>query len=182
MGGAVVLVEGKSDRAAVLALAGGRGRDLAAEDVTVVAMAGATNIAHHLDRYGPLGLRLAGLYDAAEEGFFRRALERAALGAGLDRTRLEALGFFGCDADLEDELIRALGPGAVAEIVAAEGELRSFRLFQRQPAQLDRTLTEQLHRFLGTRSGRKIRYGGLLAAALSPDQVPRSLDRLLAHV
>jgi hypothetical protein len=179
---AVVLVEGESDRAAVRTLAGRRGRDLAAEEVTVVAMAGATNIAHHLDRYGPSGVRLAGLYDAAEERFFRRGLERAGLGSGLDRAGLEALGFFGCDADLEDELIRALGPDAVLEILAAEGELRSFRLFQGQPAQQGRTLTEQLHRFLGTRSGRKIRYGGLLAAALGPDQVPRSLDRLLAYV
>ena len=87
-----------------------------------------------------------------------------------------------CHADLEDELIRALGPEAVEEIVAAEGELRSFRTFQRQPAQQDRHLDAQLRRFVGTRGGRKVRYGRLLVEALDPDRVPEPLDRLLADV
>jgi hypothetical protein len=35
---------------------------------------------------------------------------------------------------------------------------------------------------MGTRAGRKVRYGRLLVAALALDQVPRSLDRVLLHV
>jgi hypothetical protein len=95
---------------------------------------------------------------------------------------MEALGFYVCTADLEDELIRAAGTGAVEEIIQAQGELRSFRIFQQQPAQQRRSAAEQLHRFMGTRSGRKSRYARLLAAALEPGQIPRPLDRVLAHV
>jgi hypothetical protein len=39
-----------------------------------------------------------------------------------------------------------------------------------------------LRRFLGTRSGRKIRYGHVLAEALDLTQVPWPLARVLAHV
>ena len=35
---------------------------------------------------------------------------------------------------------------------------------------------------MGTRSGRKARYGRVLAEALDPARVPRPLDRVLAHV
>lgn len=181
---AVVLVEGMSDRFAVEVLAGRRGRDLAAEGVRVVAMLGATNISHFAGRYGPqgLGVRLAGLYDAAEEDHFRRGLERAGLGQGLTRAGLQALGFFRCTADLEDELIRALGTGAVEQIIGAEGELRSFRILQRQPAQRGRSTHDQLRRFMGCRSGRKHRYARLLAGAVDLARVPPALDGLLAYV
>jgi hypothetical protein len=181
---AVVLVEGMSDRFALEELARRRGRDLGAEGICVVAMEGATNIGRFLGRYGPggLGVRLAGLYDAAEEGCFRRGLERAGPGAGLSRAGMEAAGFFVCVADLEDELIRALGTGEVERIIEAEGELRSLRILQRQPAQRGRSTQDQLRRFIGTRSGRKHRYGRLLAGAVSLDRVPRSLDAVLAQV
>src|SRR5580692_10982044 len=101
----VILVEGRSDQAALEALAERRGRPLGPRGVSVVPMGGATNIGHFLDLLGPrgLGVRLAGLCDAAEEGYFRRALERAGLGSGLSRAGLEALGFYVCVADLEDE-------------------------------------------------------------------------------
>jgi hypothetical protein len=83
----VVLVEGASDSSAVEALAARRGRDLAAEGISLVAMGGATNIGAYIGRFGPPGrdLRLAGLCDAGEEGGFRRVLERAGLGSGLGR-------------------------------------------------------------------------------------------------
>ena len=49
---------------------------------------------------------------------------------------MERLGFYVCDADLEDELIRALGAAAVEEVIDAdlEDELESWRIFQQQPA------------------------------------------------
>ena len=105
----------------------------------------------------------------------------AGLGSGLSRAGLEALGFYVCVADLEDELIRALGAGRVEQIIQAQGEIRSFRIFQRQPAQQGQSPERQLHRFMGTRSGRKSQYARLLAGALDLTRVPRPLDRVLAH-
>ena len=175
---AVLLVEGASDRVAVQTLAVRRGRDLAGEGVRVLAMGGATNIGHYLEQLGPngCGLRLAGLYDAAEEGFVRRGLDRAGLGPA------SADGFHVCVRDLEDELIRALGTDGMQEVLAAEGDLRSFRLFQRQPAQQGRALPAQLRRFIGTRSGRKEAYARLLVQALDLDRIPRPLDAVRASV
>ena len=76
---AVILVEGMSDQAALEALAERRGRTLGTQGISIVHMGGATSIGRFLDLFGPHGLdvRLAGLCDAAEEGYFRRALQRA---------------------------------------------------------------------------------------------------------
>ncbi|GGT14309.1 ATP-dependent endonuclease [Streptomyces purpureus] len=180
----VVLVEGRSDRAAVETLAARHGRDLDAEGVAVVPLGGATSIGRFLDLCGPrgLGLRLAGLCDVREEPFFRRALERAGVASGLTRDALEPLGFQVCVADLEDELIRSLGAAAVQEAVDAQGEMRAFRTFQNQPAQRERPVERQLHRFMGTHSGRKAQYARFLVESLDPGRVPRPLDRLLSHV
>jgi len=181
---AVVLVEGMSDRIALEVLARRRGRDLAAQGVAVIAMHGATNLGHYLDLYGPGGLdvRLAGLCDAAEEDYFRRVLRRAGIGAGAAGAALEALGFFVCTLDLEDELIRALGTEAVKRIIEAEGELRSLWTLQHQPAQRGRSTQDQLRRFMSGRSGNKHRYARLLAGAMELDRVPRPLDGVLGHV
>jgi hypothetical protein len=180
----VVLVEGSSDQVALEALAARRGRDLAAAGIAVVPMGGARNIRHFLERFGPRGLnlRLAGLCDAGAEGDVRRGLERAGLGADLGRAEMEALGFYVCVADLEDELIRCLGVAGVERVVEAQGELGSFRTFQQQPAWRARSTPEQLRRFIGTHSGRKFRYARLLVDALELTCVPRPLDRVLAHV
>ena len=161
------------------ALAERQGHDLTAEGIQVVPMGGATNIGHYLERYGPDGLDmpLAGLCDAGEEPDFRRGLERAGLG-----TDLATAGFFVCVADLEDELIRSLGVDAVLQVLARRGELGSFRTFQKQPAHRREASDRQLRRFLGTRSGRKIEYGRLLAEALDPGRVPRPLGDLLGFV
>ncbi|AKU18502.1 hypothetical protein VV02_00395 [Luteipulveratus mongoliensis] len=176
----IVLVEGPSDRAALEALAERQGKDLAAEGISVVPIGGATNIAHFIEVLVPYDVRLAGLCDVAEERFFRFGLERTGVGAATSREQRETLGFFACIDDMEDELIRALGPPAVEAVMDAEGELASYRLFQQQPAQRERTATQQLHRFMGTRSMRKIRYGRLLVEALDMHRVPRPLEAVLA--
>jgi hypothetical protein len=183
-GRTVVLVEGISDRLAVEALAARRGRKLDAEGTSVVSMGGAHNIAGFLDRLGPqgFGVRLAGLCDAGEEGDIRRALERAGLGSTLTRDDMERLGFYVCDADLEDELIRALGAASVEAIADAQGDLGSFRTLQKQPAWRGRATEEQLRRFMGSGGSRKIRYARLLVEALDLSRVPRPLDLLLAHL
>ena len=134
---AVVLVEGMSDQAALQTLAARLGRHLREEGVFIVPMGGATNIGHFLGLFGPrgFGVRLAGLCDEGEERDFRRSLEQAGLGAGLDRAGLDRrltggldraglarLGFFVCVADLEDELIRSLGVRRVEQLIEAQGE------------------------------------------------------------
>ncbi|MEU8824825.1 TOPRIM nucleotidyl transferase/hydrolase domain-containing protein [Streptomyces sp. NPDC048636] len=172
---AVVLLEGPSDAAAVGALAASRGRDLAAEGVCVLPMGGAMSVGHFARLLGPpgLNLRLTGLCDEAERRFYAR---------GLDRAGARQQGFFVCAADLEDELIRALGVTRVEELVRAEGDLRALRTFLRQPAQRDRTPQQQLRRFLGTKKGRKIQYGRVLVEALDPARTPAPLDGLLTSL
>lgn len=164
----VVLLEGPSDVAAVDTLAARLGRDLAAEGVCVLAMGGAMSVGRFARLLGPagLGLRLTGLCDAGERDYYARGLEE----------------FYVCSADLEDELIRALGPPRVTELVRAEGDLGALETFQQQPAQRDRTPQQQLRRFLGTRRGRKIRYGHVLVTALDQDRVPAPLDHLFASL
>ncbi|WP_224273038.1 TOPRIM nucleotidyl transferase/hydrolase domain-containing protein [Streptomyces sp. LS1784] len=170
-----VLLEGPSDLAAVETLAARHGRDLAAEGVCVVPMGGAMSVGRFAGLLGPpgLGLRLVGLCDEGERGFYQRGLERA--GAPCE-------GFFVCAADLEDELIRALGVPRVEEILRAEGDLPAWQIFVRQPAQQDRPPHQRMRRFLGTKKGRKIRYGRLLTEALDPEQVPAPLQGLLLHL
>jgi hypothetical protein len=150
----------------------------------VVPMGGASNLRHFLELFGPRGLnvRLAGLGDAGEEGDFRRGLEWAGLGSNLGRAEMEALGCYVCVADLEDELIRRLGAARVEQVIDAQGELGSFRTFQQQPAWRGRSSQAQLRRFIGTHSGRKVRYARLLVDALELTSVPRPLDRLLAQL
>lgn len=127
-----------------------------------------------------------------ERDFYARALEEAAAGAAQAQEQVpgqapeQASGqgqrFFVCAADLEDELIRALGVARVEELVRAEGDLRALQTFLRQPAQQGRTAQQQLRRFLGTKKGRKIRYGRVLVEALEPDRVPAPLDGLLTSL
>jgi hypothetical protein len=87
-----------------------------------------------------------------------------------------------CVEDLEDELIRCLGHEAVEGVLEEQGDLASFRTFQKQPEWRGRAAEEQLRRFLGAGSGRKIRTAALLVGALALNDVPRPLDRVLAHV
>ena len=167
----------KRSRAAAVA-------DLDAEGVSIVAIDGSKNIGRALERFGPagIGLKLAGLCDAGEARDFQRGLERAGFGSDLTPEDMERLGFYVCVQDLEDELIRALGVEAVERVLESEGELDAFRTFQRQPAWRDRSTHEQLRRFFGTYSGRKIRSAPLLVDALDLNDVPRPLDRVLRHV
>jgi hypothetical protein len=181
---AAVLVEGASDKLAVETLAKRRGRNLEAEGIFIVPIGGAQAVGRFISQFGPQGLdlELAGLCDVAEERSFQRGLERAGFGSHLTRADLERLGFYVCVADLEDELIRALGAASVEHVVDAQGDLGSFRTLQKQPEWRGRTTEEQLRRFMGSGGRRKIRYARLLVDALDLTQVPRPLDRVLAHV
>ncbi len=180
----VVLVEGDSDRVALETLAARHGRDLGAEGVAVVPLGGATSIGRFLDVCGPagLGLPLAGLCDVGEERHFRRHLERVGLASQLAPSDLEDLGFHVCVADLEDELIRALGADGVRQVIEAQGEARPFHTFQNQPVQREWPVERQLRRFMGTHSGRKAQYARALVTHLDLGRVPGPLQRLLGCV
>jgi Overcoming lysogenization defect protein-like, TOPRIM domain len=167
----MILVEGESDRLALEALARRRGRDLEAEGVSIHAIGGAHAIRREVERLHRRA-RLAGLCDLQEEGHFRKAFDAV----GLARC------VFVCERDLEDELIRALGVDTVEDVLAARHELGLFRSFQQQPAWRGRRPQEQLHRFFGTYSGRKIEIGAMLVDALDLDRVPPPLDGVLAAV
>src|SRR6516164_1209605 len=107
----VVLVEGLSDQVALESLATRHGRNFAAEGVAIVPMGGATNIRRYLNRFGPResNSKLAVLCDANEARGIRRSLEWAG-DACSDRGSVD---LYVCVADLEDELIRAIGAESV---------------------------------------------------------------------
>jgi hypothetical protein len=165
---AVVLVEGVSDRIALEALARRRGRDLAGEGVSIVAIGGAQAVGRVVEDLRSTAVSIAGLCDAGEEALFRRA----GFGSNL----------YVCHADLEEELIRALGTGAVEAILEANGDLGSFRTLQKQAVWRSRPVEDQLRRFMGSGARRKARYAALLVEALDLDRVPQPLDGVLAQV
>jgi hypothetical protein len=181
---AIVLVEGISDQIALATLAARRSRNLDDEGIVVVPIGGAQAIGRFLSRFGPQGSdkKLAGLCDAGEEEVFRHSLERAGFGSHLTRVDMERLGFYVCIEDLEDELIRALGPASVEAVLESQGDLGPFRTFQKQPAWRGQPVEAQLRRFMGSADRRKLRYARLLVEALDLAQVPRPLDGVLAHV
>jgi len=178
---AIVLVEGLSDQIALETLATRRGRNLDSEGVVIVPIGGAHAIGRYLARFGPRGsgTRLAGLCDVGEEELFRRNLERAGFGTRPTRLDMERLGFHVCVEDLEDELIRALGPVAVEAVLDAHGDLGSFRTLQMQPPWRGQGIQAQLRRFMGSADRRKLRYARFLIEALDLARVPRPLDAVL---
>ncbi|MGD2044216.1 MAG: ATP-dependent endonuclease [Acidimicrobiia bacterium] len=181
MAQAMILVEGESDRRALEVLAVRLDRDLDAEGVVIVAIAGATNIARFLAIL-PTSVGLCGLYDEAEGHILRSALEPSEPGLRMAEEELAARGFFMCRRDLEEELIRSVGVAGVLEVIDRSGDIDSWRLFSDQPAQRDRPITARLRRFLGTKSGRKIEYAGLLAERLDLSRQSDSpLLRVLSH-
>jgi hypothetical protein len=165
---AIVLVEGISDQIALETLASRLGRDLAREHVVVLPIGGAQAIGRFVSQLADR--KLVGLCDSGEADSYRRALEPA------------GFGFHVCVADLEDELIRALGPAAVEELIDAQHDRGAFETLQKQPAWRGRPREEQLRRWLGSADRRKLRYARVFAEALAPERIPRPLAGVLASV
>ena len=180
----VVLVEGESDRRAVVAAARRLGVDLAGARADVVAMHGVTNLRRYLAELDarPAPPRILGLFDIGEQDQVARMLAEAGRRNAAAANDLEALDFFACDLDLEDELIRAAGAEAVEGVLADHRDLLRFRTFQRQPAQRDRPVEAQLRRFAGTASGRKTWFAADVVEVLPLDRVPVPMRRLLLAV
>ncbi len=156
----VVLVEGITDRLALEAVAGRLGLDLTG--IEIVPIGGAQAIRRAAAEYE--GEHVLGLCDAGEERYFRRVLGDAA---------------HVCVRDLEDELIRACGAERVEAVIAAQGELETFRSFQNQLFWRGRPVEAQLRRWLQN-GGRYLRYPPLLVEALEPDEIPAPLADVLA--
>ena len=121
------------------------------------------------------------MYDVAEQRHVRRALTNAAIPITAHDS-LESFGFFACVADLEEELIRALGVEAVERVLETQGELASFRRFQAMPHHRLRPVDQQLRRFLGTRATRKVRSARRLVERLDIDRLPRPLVQLATRM
>ena len=162
-----VLVEGESDRSALLTLAARLGDDVA--DGDVVSMGGITNLRRHLADAELAGLQPVLLHDAGEEPWVERTL--SSLGRYPPR--------YVCDADLEDELVRALGIKRALQVVEAAGDLPAWQILCNQPYHRHRPTEAVLRRFWGTTSGRKDKYAALLTAALDLDRVPAPLTGVL---
>jgi len=181
--GTVVLLEGPSDVAAVRAVATAYGVTDSVHRYQLIDMGGVTNIRRHLAafRTASIPVRVIGMCDAGEARFFARALQVSGNGRHHEAD-LAQHGFYVCVADLEDELIRAMGPERVVRVLGRLGLGGRLATFQRQPAWRDRPLHEQLHRFAGVASGRKTLLAGALADGLAPDEVPPPLRHLVERM
>jgi hypothetical protein len=179
----LVLVEGDSDAAAVRALADLIGCDLGLHHIQIWSAAGVTNFSRVLADFVCThpSADFCGMYDVADERHVRRALANAAIPVAAHES-LESFGFFACVADLEDELIRALGAEAVERVLEAQAELNSFRRFQAMPQHRRAPVHHQLRRFLGTRATRKIRSAQRLVEALDLARLPHPLVQLAARL
>lgn len=173
----VVLFEGTSDRLAFEAAARRLGAGLSGLDL--VELDGITNLRARLRELldGSSDTRVLGLYDAAEGAYVRRVLTE--VGVSDEGADPEEAGFFGCERDLEDEAIAAAGPDLVIATLETRGELARFRVFQGQPAQRDRRVEDQLHRFAGTAAGRKARFAADIVEVVPLERMPRPLRALL---
>jgi hypothetical protein len=159
---AVILVEGITDRLALEAVA--RRLGLSLDGIEIVPIGGAQAVRRAFAEYE--GQHVVGLCDAGEARWFRRVLGDAT---------------YVCDKDLEDELIRALGAERVQGVVAAQGELDTFRSFQNQVFWRGRPVERQLRRWLQN-GGRYFRYPPLLVEEMEQDEIPRPLVDVLAAV
>lgn len=172
----VVLVEGESDAIVVRALLEARGAR-----ASVRPMGGVTNLLRFLDELGGPAAHVLALVDAGEIRFATGALRRH----GIRAETAEELGWHGvfvCERDLEDVLIRALGARIVCEELESLAELTGFRTFAQMPQWRDRPLSDQLHRFAGSGSGRKARLAARLVDRLDPGHLPAPLGTMVEAV
>ncbi|MGY1745030.1 hypothetical protein [Blastococcus sp. SYSU D00695] len=167
----VVLLEGRSDVAAVRAVAATAGLT---GGHRLVDMGGVTGVHRALRalRAEPGAVRVLGMCDAGEAAVVVRAL------GARDVADLAAHGFAVCRADLEEELVRALGTDRLLAVLDRLGLAHRLAVLQDQPAWRGRPLADQLHRFAGTTAGRKELLAGALAAELTADEFPGPLRDL----
>lgn len=164
----IVLVEGVSDQIAVEALATRLGRNLATDGVAVVPIGGAQAARKYVESLSAAGVELVGLCDFNERSFFIDALPPDAV--------------FVCDPDLEGEFHETLTAAELEDAMAAEGELGSFRTFQKQREWRDQPYDDQLRRWFTTGYRRKSRYARRFVVETPLDRLPRPLLSLLDRI
>jgi len=176
----VVLVEGPSDRVALLRLSERLKRNLDAEGVTVLSLQGAGGIAAHLKLLGPagLGLEVLGLCDEDREANWTKELQKAGIPA-TDRASMAANGFFVAVKDLEDEFIQVLGISAVMAAISAHGEAATFAQFAQQPKYKPMAPAERLRVFLHNDA---VRWAIALTDALNLSHIPGSLSAIISKL
>ncbi len=180
MADAVILVEGESDQAALVAAAQVLGMEI--DDGWVLVMDGVTNTRRILRDQLDRNRRVAGLFDAPEHAHVARALAAVGLSNRGDAESLARSGFFACGPDLESELIAALGAERVLAVVERQGDDgRRLRSLQQMPEWRNQPVELQLRRWFGSGGSRKLRYASLLVAAMSPQQIPQPLRRVLEY-
>ena len=167
----IVLVEGISDQIAVETAAARLGRDLVEDAVVVLPMGGAQAAARFVRRFLEWpAIRLTGLCDSAEERFFDEAFAQLPPPGG---------DYFVCAADLEEELIRAVGRDRIEDLLSREDDLRAFRTLQKQREWRDEPFERQIHRWLRSVARRNLRYARLLVIAAPDGGLPRPLVELV---
>lgn len=182
-----VLLEGPSDVAAVeevlLARAPAGPAEARGAAYRLIDMGGVTNTDARLREAAALDPppRVVGLCDAGEARVVVRALQRRGVGLGGPED-LAAHGFFVCERDLEDELIRALGLEACVALLERLGLGPRFRAFSGQRVWAGRPLADRLHRFAGVAAGRKVRLAQAMARELGPDRVPPPISALVEQL
>ncbi len=85
---------------------------------------------------------------------------------------LEALGFFACSLDLEDELIRAAGPTSSRACSPTTATSSASARSSASPPSAAVRSSAQLRRFAGTASGRKTWFAADVVEVLPLDRVP----------
>ena len=179
----IVLVEGLTDELAVTLAATRLGRKLEAAGVAIVRLNGAHGVGPYLRRMDVIDRPAsAGLYDQPEEAVIEAALRRAGYGPAIDQGGLEAVGFFACRADLEDELIRAAGEATVSRLIEREGDGQAWQKFRRQQAWHDRPFDQQFRRFIRSVSDRNSRYIRAIVETIDPGDLPRPIRLLLDYI
>jgi hypothetical protein len=179
----VVLLEGRSDVAALEVLIQASHLAAQAGYVELVDMGGVTNVRRYVNDVvsARSAHRVLGLCDARETRYFVRALS-VHCPKITDPSTMAEFGFHVCGSDLEDELIRALGADRVRVVLDTLGLAEGFNQFRRQPAWRDRPLHSQLQRFAGVAAGRKAIFAAALAAATSLSSAPAPLQALLRQI
>lgn len=173
----VVLVEGYSDRVAILHLATRLNRNLDAEGVAIVSMDGGSGLGTYMRLYGTTGLQLSmsGICDEDKEAKWISELQKAGYPV-TDRLSLQAAGFEVCVKDLEHEMVKTLGITQAQSVIANEGESSAFAAFQKQPAQAAWPIDEQLRRFF---QRDKVRWAVPLVEALDLNTIPGPLNDVI---
>jgi hypothetical protein len=176
----VIFVEGFSDFLAVRAFSGTLGADLDASGVSLVSLDGADILKHYLALLGPSGLNLQmrGLCDLDKEAKWIELLTSAGVPV-VSRTDLNAAGFQVADADLEEELVRALGEVVTEQVIDTAGLTGRLTSFEGQPANSGLGRQELLAAFVRTQ---KIRLAPPLAAAVPDADIPVPIRALLEEL